>query len=243
MCVAALAVLSGCGQDDITLPAQESADVGECGEWYPGGGEDAGVLYGSDLGQTLPCFVWESVRRGEQSSSADPAAYADAYLSMGEIFLKSQTPGMSDLLEAQFGAAEAKGLLFVVAANNCGTCPTLMEATTSSRSALLGEGIIPIGVASFDSNSEGTEAMDLASADEIMVGDGLDEALYRTNDPDHFLGERSDFSEGFPFLIGVRLSDMQVMIRSTPTTTTVNYYDGEGGLDIEFLEQAMGLAE
>jgi hypothetical protein len=240
---AALIGFAGCGQEDVTLPAQQGADVGECGEWYPGGEADAGAIYGPAIGDTLPCFVWESVRRGPQESHpADPDAYADAYLSMGELYLKSRTPGMSDLLEAQFGTTNARGLLFVVAANNCGTCPKLMSATTSSEDELLAEGIIPIGAASFDSNSDSSAAMDLVSADDIMVGDGLDESLLRTNDPEHFLGERSSF-DAFPYVIGVRLSDMRVMIRSVPESGTVTYYDGDDGLDVELIEGAMGLAE
>ena len=72
--------LSGCGQDDITLPdAGSSAAVGECGAWYPGGGGDGGATYGFDVGDTLPCFVWESVRIGEQGD------VPNAYLSMGEL--------------------------------------------------------------------------------------------------------------------------------------------------------------
>ena len=116
----ASALFAGCGQDEITLPELGGQDVGECGAFYPGGGAaDSGIVYGAELGETLPCFVWESVRAGAQDGAADPATYANAYLSMGEIHLKSKQPEMSELLEAQFGVAEARIILFAIAARNC----------------------------------------------------------------------------------------------------------------------------
>ncbi len=246
LCITAAAALAltcaaGCGQDGITLPGKEGADVGECGEWYPGGGAaDAGVTYGSELGDTLPCFVWQSVRSGAQQSSADPATYANAYLSMGEIYLKSTEPDMSALLEAQFGVPAAKAVIFAVAGENCSTCPKLMGGVTASKTELLEDGIIPIGVASFDSiDASQTDAFDLVTADDIVCGDGFDEGLYRTNDPEHFLGDRLSF-DAFPYLIGVRLDDMKVMIRTTPDL----YYNAtQDALDVAKLAQALGVSE
>jgi len=222
------ALAAGCGQDGVVLPDNGGGDVGECGAWYPSGIDsddgDAGIAeFGSNLGETLPCFVWESVRSGAQEGGADPSTYANAYLSMGELFLKSKSPGMSALLEAQFGVTEAKIILFAIAAENCGTCYRLMEGVTASKEELLAAGVIPIGVASFDSSNYDTAAMDLVAADDVMIGDGLDAALYRANDPEHYLGDRASF-EGFPYLIAVRVPDMTVAIRAYPDS----YYNGTG---------------
>ena len=228
--IAASALLAGCGQDGVVLPEQGGGTVGECGAWYPSGLDaddgDAGIAeFGASVGETLPCFVWESVRSGAQVEGADPATYANAYLNMGEIFLKAGNPEMSDLLQAQFGVTEAKIILFVVAAENCGTCPTLMTGVTSSLPELLAAGVIPIGAASFDSNNNNTTAMDLVAADDVMVGDGLSESLYRVNDPEHYLGDRASF-EGFPYLIAVRVSDMKVAIRAFPDAYYTETLDG-----------------
>jgi hypothetical protein len=225
---AACALAAGCGQDGVVLPDRGGGAVGECGAWYPNGGDtdqaDAGVAeFGSNLGETLPCFVWESVRSGAQESGADPATYANSYLSMGEIHLKSHQADMSALLEEQFGVAEAKVILFTIAAKNCGTCWRLMEGAATSKADLLAAGVIPIGVASFDSSNNDTGAMSLPDGDEVMVGDGFDESFYRANDPEHYLGDRMSF-EGFPYLIAVRVSDMAVAIRSYPD----DYYTPAG---------------
>ena len=235
-----LALAAGCGQEDITLPdAGEGGQIGGCGAWYPGGGEaDAGVSYGADLGDTFNCFVWQSVRSGEQQSNADPATYANAYLSMGEIYLKSTEPDMSALLEAQFGVPEAKAIIFAVAAENCGACPTLMGGVTASKDELLEDGIIPIGVTGLDLQSSAVN-LNLVQGDKIMIQDGFDEALYRTNDPDHLLGDWFSF-DAFPYLIGVRVSDMKVMIRSTPD---LYFNESQTAIDVAKLAQALGVSE
>ena len=221
-----------CCQDDITLPETGGAAVGECGAFYPGGGEpDAGTAYGSNLGETLPCFVWESVRAGAQETGADPAAYANAYLSMGEIFLKSKNPGMSELLEAQFGVAEARIILFPIVAENCSGCPELLGRVVTSIPELEAAGAVVVGVASFSSNDTepDADAMDLVAADGILINDGFVETHYRTNDPEHYLGTNGSFGEGFPQILAVRVSDMVVAVRGIPQT----YYAAEGGgLDV-----------
>jgi hypothetical protein len=215
--IAAIALAAvGCGQDEITLPDQGGAPVGECGAWYPGGGEaDAGIEYGAQLGDTLPCFVWTSVRVGPPDpGETDPVAYANAYLSMPEIFLKSQDAAMTPYLEAQFGVSEAKIILFAIGATECSNCPTLMEAVANSEEELFEHGVIPIGALSYiSSNQNVTEAWDLITADETLLNDGVDEALYRTNDPEHYLGDRSAFPL-FPYIIAVRVSDMAVAVRA-----------------------------
>lgn len=242
LAAAAVALAASCGQDGVTLPDPEGADVGECGAWYPGGFEDSGVIYGAAAGDTLPCFVWESVRAGEQISSADPATYANAYLSMGEILLKAREPGMGALLEAQFGVTQAKAILFFVVAENCSGCPELLERLAASRPALQAAGAIPIGVASFDAadSNPSAEAMDLVAADELLTDDGFEEALYRTNDPEHHLGASGSFAEGFPQIVGVRVheegedgaADMSVRVRGVPNA----YYDQAGdGLLVDTL--------
>jgi hypothetical protein len=230
---ASLGVLAaGCGQDGVVLPEQGGGDVGECGAWYPGGGAaDAGIEYGSGLGETLPCFVWESVRSGAQESGADPATYPNAYLSMGEIFLKSQNPGMSALLEAQFGVTEAKAIVFAIVAESCGTCPEFMDRLAYSLPELKADGVIVIGVAAFNSNDSNpnADAMDLVAADDILITDGFDPSLYRTNDPEHYLGANGAFGGGFPQIIAVRVSDMTVAVRGIPQA----YYPTTGeGLDV-----------
>jgi hypothetical protein len=222
---------AGCGQDGVVLPSPGGGDVGECGAWYPGGGEaDAGIELGSNLGETLPCFVWESVRSGAKESGADPATYANAYLSMGEIFLKSQNPGMSALLETQFGVAEAKAILFTVVAENCSGCPELLGRAVVSLPELQAAGVIVIGVASFSSNNSdpSADAMGLVAADEILINDGFDPSLYRTNDPEHYVGANGSFGEGFPQIIAVRVSDMAVAVRGIPQA----YYPTGEGLDV-----------
>jgi hypothetical protein len=231
--LALAAVVAACGQDGVVLPEGGGGTVAECGPWYPSGIDgdegDAGVPeFGANLSETLPCFVWESVRAGAQEGGADPATYANAYLSMGELHLKAEKAAMQPLLEQQFGVSEAKIALFVIAAENCGTCWRLMEGVTNSKAELLAAGVVPIGVASFDSSSYDEAAMDLVAADDVMIGDGLDEGFYRTNDPEHYVGERASF-EGFPYLIAVRVEDMAVAIRSYPDF----YYNGAGdGIDV-----------
>jgi hypothetical protein len=221
------ALAAGCGQDGVTLPEESgSGDVGECGSWYPGGG-DAGVAvdedsdsdssdessYGIYAGDTLPCFVLDSVRSGAQVSDADPATYANAYLSMGEIYLKAQEPDMSALLQAQFGVTEAKAILFVFAADQCTACPKLMQGVTNSKEDLLAAGVIPIGAYSFKLGAtDQTDAYDLVYADAHLIEDGFDPSLYRTNDPTHLLGDRYSFQD-FPEMTIVRVSDMKVLMR------------------------------
>ncbi|MCK9462351.1 MAG: hypothetical protein M0R80_22225 [Proteobacteria bacterium] len=210
--------LCGC-QDDITLPEVGGADVGECGAFYPGGGDpDAGIVYGAEPGDTLPCFVWTSVRLGAPDPDIeDPAEYANAYLSMPEIFLKSEDAAMSGFLEAQFQVSQARIILFAIASTSCGTCPDLMQAVVSSEGELFDHGIVPIGVLSFDLNDQTTtEAWDLITADAQLLDDGFDEALYRTNDPEHYLGDRSAF-EAFPYIVAVRVSDMAVAVKGLGT--------------------------
>jgi len=223
--LASFALFTGCGQDGVVLPDQGGGAVGECGAWYPSGVDadegDAGIAqFGANIGDTLPCFVWDSVRFGAQVEGADPATYANAYLSMGEIFLKSGSPDMSDLLQAQFGVTQAKIILFVVAADQCGTCPTLLTSVTNSKEELLSAGVIPIGVARFNSSSCDIGAMDLVAADDVMVPEGLDVSFYRTDDPEQYLGDCISF-EGFPYLIAVRVSDMKVAFRGFPS----DYYN------------------
>lgn len=246
---AALAALAaaGCGQDAIELPDPGSTGTtSECGAFYPGEASpdgddlaDAGVSYGAAVGDTLPCFTWTSVRQGELVEGADPATYANAYLSMPEIFLKAQEPEMGDLLEAQFGVTEANAILFAVVALNCSGCPAFLERIVASKEELAAAGIIPIGVASFDTGdaSANPDAMDLVAADEILEGEGLDATFYRANDPEHYLGTNSDFQmTGFPTLIMVRVDDMEVALREPP----INYYDGAGdGLLVDALLDAV----
>jgi len=256
ICTAAIAALAGlaaagCGQDEIEGPEPgSSGEVSECGGFYPGevspDGDsdeddlaDAGVSYGSALGETLPCFVWTSVRSGEHVEGADPATYANAYLSMPEIYLKSENPDMSPLLEAQFGVTEANAILFAVVAFNCSGCPAFLEKTLASKAALAAAGIIPIGVASFSTSEDeaNPDAMDLVAADDILEGEGLDATFYRSNDPEHYVGTYSDFdATGFPTLVLVRVRDMKVVLRDAP----INYYDGEGdGLLVDALVDAV----
>ncbi len=222
----ASALFAGCGQDEITLPELGGQDVGECGAFYPGGGAaDSGIVYGAESGDTLPCFVWESVRAGAQDGAADPATYANAYLSMGEILLKSKSSGMGALLQAQFGVAQA------VVAENCSGCPEFLGRTVASLPELQAEGVIVIGVASFSSNNSdpSADAMDLVAADEILATDGFDPSLYRTNDPEHYLGTNGSFGEGFPQILAVRVSDMVMAVRGLPQA----YYPSTGeGLDV-----------
>jgi hypothetical protein len=230
---ASLGVLAaGCGQDGVVLPEQGGGEVGECGTWYPGGGAaDAGIEYGSNQSETLPCFVWESVRSGAQESGADPATYANAYLSMGEIFLKSKNPNMGALLEAQFGVAEAKAILFAIVAKDCSGCPEFLGRVVASLPELQAAGVVVVGVASFLSNDSNpsADAMDLVAADEILINDGFDPSLHRTNDPEHYVGENGSFGEGFPQIIAVRVSDMTVAVRGIPQ----GYYPTTGeGLDV-----------
>jgi hypothetical protein len=240
LAAAAALLAAACGQDEVTLPDPEGAEVGECGAWYPGGAEDSGVIYGSAEGDTLPCFVWDSVRAGEQIPSPDPATYANAYLSMGEIFLKAREPEMSALLEAQFGVDEAKAVIFFVVADQCSGCPELLERLAASLPEMREDHAIAIGVASFDAadSDPNAAAMSLADADDLLVSDGFDESLYRTNDPEHYLGASGSFAEGFPQIIGVRLRDMAVRVRGVPNT----YYDqaGDGLLVDTLLEAILG---
>ena len=173
--------LSGCGQDDITLPdAGSSAAVGECGAWYPGGGGDGGVTYGFDVGDTLPCFVWESVRIGEQGDEPN------AYLSMGELYLMAAHE-QTDLLQAKFGLDEAKSLVIAISAMSCSQCPDFLGAIVDLEGELNQLGAIPIGVCRHDLNDLETP-LSLETADNVLLNhDHWPEDWYRTNDAEYLL--------------------------------------------------------
>lgn len=205
-----VASLSGCGQDDVTLPDQTGGNAGECGSWYPGGdtADDAGTVYSFAEGEILPCFVWESVGKGPVTGAPT------TYLNMGEIFLQYKHGDLA-ALQSKFGDGidDPRAIVLAISAFNCGTCPGFMTDLSQNRDALEGAGAILVGVARSDTSE--SNWLDFETADELLVDEGWDEDLHRTNDEERHLGTLGNI---YP----------QVAVIDLETMTTILLADGSG---------------
>jgi hypothetical protein len=208
--------LSGCGQQDVVLPQQSAGAAGECGPWYPGG--DAGVAdagseeveedlegYGYEIGKTLPCFVWESVRIGP--TGPEP----NTYINMGEVYLQSKWDAVEDFQD-KWGASIAapNWMLLVLVATTCPTCASYVEDIMSRRADLESRGVAIVGIArSYDLDN--TVDLTFAEAEEELMVKGFPEDVHRTNDQERYLGANATLPSGYPQVGLIRLSDMTVV--------------------------------
>ena len=205
-----------CAQEDIDLPDAGTGGGGECGSWYPGSSGDGGVVYGYNEGDTLPCFLWESVRIHEKGE------IPNTYLSMSGINLMYQKQDLETTQQeilAKFGiAGPIRSLLFAVSARNCPACQELLPEISALKDQFHAAGTIMVGVAFSDLQAEGY--LELDESEEVLLSIFGDmewrEEWHRTNDAEHYL----DIFDSFPNVIVIRLSDMKVIL-NTPSSASV----------------------
>jgi hypothetical protein len=183
-------LLAACGQDGITLPDAGQGGGGECGPWYPGGGDagaDGGADYAVEQGKTLGCWVWESARRNAE----------DTYINVGEIYLA-----------ASRGDSGNKSLVIVVGSRNCTECQALVEAIVPRKDDFEDKGALMVGLCRSDLVDPGAR-LSLDEAEDVLVDqDGWPADWYLTNDQERHLPPQFDVL--VPWVVVVRLSDMSV---------------------------------
>ena len=142
---------------------------------------DAGTVYSFTEGEILPCLVWESVAKGA------PTGEPNTYINMGELYLQYKH-GDIDAIKAKYGDEldNPRAIVFAISAYNCGTCPAFMTDLSDNRDALEDAGAILIGIARSDTSE--SNWLDFETADELLVDEGWQEDLHRTNDEERHLG-------------------------------------------------------
>lgn len=194
----AAVVLVACGQAEIELP-EDAAVTGECGAWYPGG-DDADAEYEIIEGGTFPCLVWESVRVGHE----------DTWLNAGELYL-----------EAEHGTRNDKALIIALTGADCTACERLTAALGDREE-------------DFDAVAEmlaichgflwSTELFTLDETEEALIENGgWPSAWPVSNDAE--LHMPVEVFNGLPWLVVVRLSDMEVVVSSNFVYSASNVDD------------------
>jgi hypothetical protein len=232
----------GCGQQDVVLPEQSGGAAGECGPWYPAGG-DAGVEEtGSDdgdsdnegegfayeIGSTLPCFVWESVRVGP--TGPEP----NTYINMGEVYLQSEWGAIDDF-QAKWGAGvvEPNWILLVLVASVCPSCESYVNDIMDHRADFESRGVAIVGVArSYDLDN--TVDLTFEEAEDLLMHDGFEDNtdLHRTNDEERYLGANATMPSGYPQMGLIRIEDMKVIDKTVDPTSDPELAGAQAILDL-----------
>jgi hypothetical protein len=194
----AAALVAACDQTAVVFPDAGAAGEG-CGVWYAGGAADAGPTeYAIAEGATLPCLVWTSVRQDG----------SDTWWNAGEAYL-----------EAKNGLSDKKAVVMLFSGTGCPACLELITEIANLQ-ALFEADAIMIGAAVADPSM--SEPFTLDEAVDLLVGnDGWPADWMVTNDVEGYL----EGYESFPWVVVVRLSDMQVVSHSNQTFSEANVTD------------------
>ena len=181
---------AGCAQESIELPDTGGSGAGSCGEWYPGGGSaaDAGDLYGIELGKIFPCAVFESAMLAGEPT----------YINIPDVYLA-----------AKHGRSNTRSIVFVNGASNCPGCAVLVEELVALAEDFEAAGALMIGAAWCNNMDINDCDFDATTADAVLRDEGWPtERWYTTNDQEGYF--RPSFSDVFPSVIVVQVSDMRV---------------------------------
>jgi len=206
------AIGASCGQDEVEFPDTTAAG-GECGPWYPGGGEADGGVDGGEAAETqyaveegaiFPCAVWESAM----------LAGEETFINVGQIYL-----------EAEHGVTGVQSIVIVIGAENCPSCSALISAMAERVADFGTAGALMIGMArrdlqgaAEDPDFELDKAYEVLEAEDWPVDD-----WFAINDAEDYIP--LSFDTAPPWLIVVSVSDMVVRVASN-----VAFQPTEGGV-------------
>jgi len=213
--IAAALLAAACGQDEVTLPDQDGGGAGACGAWYPGGDAqgDAGVDYAFNVGEIIPCFVWESVRGGAEGDEYD------TYINMGELYLQHEHGAVDEIREKYSdGVQDPKAVVLAISAENCAACAAFIASLDAWREDLEAAGAVLIGVARSDVSE--SNWLDLDGADELLLSEGWPDDLLRTNDAERHLGTLGNI---YPMTAIIDLETMTLLALDSGQL----FFDGE----------------
>jgi hypothetical protein len=186
----------GCQQQEAKISDVLGGASGDCGPWYAQGegAADGGTVYAIDEGATFPCAVWTSVRKEGE----------DTWFNVGELYL-----------EAKNGLTDKKALLLFISGQECPACFSMIEGINERKADLE-------AIAEIIAVNRGEPALelvyDLDEAVDVMSDQGWPSDWPITNDvEDYVLG-----FENFPWIVLVRLSDMQVIEMSNDKYSSSN---------------------
>lgn len=196
--VGATLLAAGCDQTMASFPAC-GGGWGDCGAWYPGGEVDGGPTSGFAIaeGETFPCLVWESARLN----------HADTWINAGELHLG-----------VKHGSSTAKALVIVLTGDGCAGCYELVQAFAGSQ-ADFDDAAVMLGLCHGEITAE--EPFSLDEAEQTLVEqDGWPAEWLLTNDAEQHLPIVE--YQGLPWIVVVRLSDMNVMVHSNMDYSAAN---------------------
>ncbi len=189
--LAVLAVITfACGQENVVLP-DISFGSGECGPWYPGGGDnaDSGV-YGIKEGKIFPCAVWEKARLNHQ----------DTFINIGQEYLN-----------AKHGKSNAKAVVIVVSSKGCTNCMKLISALNDRADDFDQAGAIMIAMARrvFRGSPDDPD-LSIEQVDNVLLEEGwLVDRWPVINDEEHYFD--TSFDDATPWIAVVDIENMMAM--------------------------------